>query len=587
MGTTALTLVGPAQAQSKVGVTSATDGDPLGKPPAENERVLRIGIDVQANEVVTTHANDRAHLVFLDGSSLTVGPNARLTIDKFVYDPNTKTGELAVTASQGVLRFVGGRISKTNPVTINTPSGTIGIRGGIGIFNVSQTRTVANFIFGHNMTMSSQGVSQNMTRAGSFVIANAGAAPSLPSLLPPGGLNALISALEGGNNNSGKGGTGDNGDQKAQSSGFSSNNSGSGPGSTPGTYSGLPPSSSTGTQAVSQTNSSSNPTTNNTTPVASSDTPAPAPAPAPPPPPPPKTTQTQTGYVGGLIVASRHGGEDHRSITAALSGAHPGDLKIKTDADTSTATAKIIIRGMDGSISSPNATLHLGTGSHGVSFFQDDANFITGTVNGRATIRDGETRIRARDTSVLLTASQVPGGSYVGTGCTCDFLTFGEWETTITTRQNNSDDERHGHRRVTAVVTQAPWIAGQVATQLPNTQSASFSGGMWGQAQNGNSPIRNVTGSFGLNYNWGAGSGAWNANFDNRSYVGTVNGTGGANFGGSNIAATTGNRSMAVNGSFFTGPGAAGGVVGVGGQFSATNPSGNYQASGVFAGAKH
>src|SRR6516225_11031856 len=127
-GTTALMFVGTAAAQSKVGVTSATDGDPLGKPPAENERVLRIGIDVQANEVVTTKANDRAHLVFLDGTALTVGPDARLTIDKFVYDPNTKTGDLAITASQGVLRLVGGKISKTNAIKINTPAGTIGIR---------------------------------------------------------------------------------------------------------------------------------------------------------------------------------------------------------------------------------------------------------------------------------------------------------------------------------------------------------------------------------------------------------------------------------------------------------------------------
>jgi hypothetical protein len=72
--------------------------------------VLRIGIDVQANELVTTNENDRAHLVFHDGSSLTVGPNARLTIDRFVLDPSTKTGELAINASRGVLRLVGGKI---------------------------------------------------------------------------------------------------------------------------------------------------------------------------------------------------------------------------------------------------------------------------------------------------------------------------------------------------------------------------------------------------------------------------------------------------------------------------------------------
>src|SRR3954470_5510901 len=93
------------QTFARVGVTSATDGDPLGKPPTEAERVLRIGIDVQGDEGVASHANDRDHLVFLDGSSVTVGPNARITIDKFVYDPAAKKGELALTATSGVFRL--------------------------------------------------------------------------------------------------------------------------------------------------------------------------------------------------------------------------------------------------------------------------------------------------------------------------------------------------------------------------------------------------------------------------------------------------------------------------------------------------
>jgi hypothetical protein len=118
---TALVAFGSVPASAKVGVTSGADGDPLGKPPNANEHVLRIGIDVQANELITTNATDRAHLVFLDGSALTVGPNARLTIDKFVYDPNSGNGELAVNASVGVLRFVGGKISKKGNVTITTP----------------------------------------------------------------------------------------------------------------------------------------------------------------------------------------------------------------------------------------------------------------------------------------------------------------------------------------------------------------------------------------------------------------------------------------------------------------------------------
>jgi len=168
LGATAFALFGTpftiGEAAGKVGITSATDGDPLGKPPQEAERVLRIGIAVQANELVTTNENDRAHLVFLDGSSLTVGPNAQLTIDRFVFDPNTKTGELAINASKGVLRMGGGKISKNNAITITTPSSTIGIRGGITILDFKDRRTESTFVFGKDMSARGAGQTQVATR---------------------------------------------------------------------------------------------------------------------------------------------------------------------------------------------------------------------------------------------------------------------------------------------------------------------------------------------------------------------------------------------------------------------------------------
>ena len=203
LGTTALALIGATDAVARVGVTSATDGDPLGKPPTEAERVLRIGIDVQANELITTGNKDRAHLVFLDGTSLTVGPNAQLTIDRFVYDPATKTGDLAVNASKGVFRLVGGRISKTKPIVITTPSSTIGIRGGITIFNVEQNNTTSTFVFGNGMTVSAAGQTQTVTRPGSQVTTNSGGAPGQPTLVRQGGLNSQLSQLEGTSSGSG------------------------------------------------------------------------------------------------------------------------------------------------------------------------------------------------------------------------------------------------------------------------------------------------------------------------------------------------------------------------------------------------
>ncbi|MFN4018602.1 MAG: FecR domain-containing protein [Reyranella sp.] len=219
----------PLSATAKVGVTSAADGDPRGKPPAEAERVLRVGVDVQANEVITTSANDRAHLMFLDGTSLSVGPNAQLTIDKFVYDPSTKTGDLAINASKGVFRLVGGKISKTNAITVTTPSSTIGIRGGISIFNVGQQETMSIFVFGISMTVGAGGRLEIVTRPGFQVTTFFGGLPGLATRVPAGSLGALFAQLEG-SRGGGQGGA----DQAAQNSGFSGANSGQGSGNTLG-----------------------------------------------------------------------------------------------------------------------------------------------------------------------------------------------------------------------------------------------------------------------------------------------------------------------------------------------------------------
>jgi hypothetical protein len=225
-----LAATGSGAAQQRVGVTSATTGDPRGKPPTQAERVLHVGVDVQANEAVTTGIDDRAHLLFLDGSSLTVGPQARLTIDKFVYDPAVKQGELAVHATEGVFRFVGGRISKTRPVTIVTPSASLTIRGGIMLIDVQPTKTVATFVFGVEMTVVANGVKQTVNRPGWQVTTVAGSAPTPPVQAVPGSLSPEMAKLEALRSQPT---TGDP-DQAMKNSGFDSQNSGRGPSIAPG-----------------------------------------------------------------------------------------------------------------------------------------------------------------------------------------------------------------------------------------------------------------------------------------------------------------------------------------------------------------
>ena len=193
----ALALVAPTASSQSVGVTSATVGDPLGKPPLEVERVLHVGVDVKANELITTGVADRAHLVFLDGTALSVGPEARLVIDSFVYDADHKLGELSFSATRGVFRFVGGNISKKKAVTITTPSSAITIRGGIMMLAVDPAETRATFLYGQAMTVTGHGKSQVVTRPGWGVRTVGGNSPELAMPIAPGALAGQMAMLEG------------------------------------------------------------------------------------------------------------------------------------------------------------------------------------------------------------------------------------------------------------------------------------------------------------------------------------------------------------------------------------------------------
>ncbi len=66
-----------------------------------------------------------------DGTVLTLGEKGRLTVDKFVYDPDRDGGKLALTVKQGAFLFVGGKIEGPTGghVDIHTPVGTLGVRG--------------------------------------------------------------------------------------------------------------------------------------------------------------------------------------------------------------------------------------------------------------------------------------------------------------------------------------------------------------------------------------------------------------------------------------------------------------------------
>jgi hypothetical protein len=197
VGAAVLGLFSTAQAQGRIGVTQSIQNNPVGKPPGGVDRVLRVGTDVQANEIISTTDNDRAHLVFLDGTTLTIGPSSSMTIDKFVYDPTTQKGELAVNATKGVFRIIGGRISKTSTIAVTTPAATMGIRGGIAVIGVQASATTAILVFGNSLTVTAGGVTQTITVPGLSVSTPTGGTPGAPTIAVQGDLAAALATLAG------------------------------------------------------------------------------------------------------------------------------------------------------------------------------------------------------------------------------------------------------------------------------------------------------------------------------------------------------------------------------------------------------
>ena len=119
----------PAHAQ-RVGTSAAVQGDVfVTSRGAERRATVSQSINL-ADQVLTKDAS-ALQILLLDATTFTVAQNANLTIDRFVYDPDRSTGEVAASVTKGAFRFVSGKIGRANPraSSVGTPSATIGIRG--------------------------------------------------------------------------------------------------------------------------------------------------------------------------------------------------------------------------------------------------------------------------------------------------------------------------------------------------------------------------------------------------------------------------------------------------------------------------
>ncbi len=91
---------------------------------------LAQGSQVYVGDEIRTGPGARLLIQFDDESKLTLGENARITINQFVYEPTGDSSQ-ALEILVGVFRFISGQIGNESPldVAFSTPVATIGLRG--------------------------------------------------------------------------------------------------------------------------------------------------------------------------------------------------------------------------------------------------------------------------------------------------------------------------------------------------------------------------------------------------------------------------------------------------------------------------
>jgi hypothetical protein len=122
-----LAVVGPAVALDASG--HAVEVDPaVNAAGPDGQRLVELQGAVFMGDQIVASPQGLAQIKFIDDTRLVIGPNSRLTINTFVFNPDMTAQDVTMTAIRGTFRFISGR-SPAKAYTIRTPTATMGIRG--------------------------------------------------------------------------------------------------------------------------------------------------------------------------------------------------------------------------------------------------------------------------------------------------------------------------------------------------------------------------------------------------------------------------------------------------------------------------
>ena len=97
--------------------------------PAGGGDQAKAGDLVYRGDLISTGADGKLSITFADGTAFNVSANARMEINEFVYDPKGHDNSSLMSLSKGTFTFIAGNVAHTGDMKVDTPLGTMGIRG--------------------------------------------------------------------------------------------------------------------------------------------------------------------------------------------------------------------------------------------------------------------------------------------------------------------------------------------------------------------------------------------------------------------------------------------------------------------------
>jgi hypothetical protein len=99
------------------------------KLPANGVGQAQAGDPIYRGDLIQTGLEGTLAITFADGTSFNVSNNARMEVNEFVYDPNGQSNSTLLSLTKGTFTFIAGNVAHTGSMKVDTPLGTMGIRG--------------------------------------------------------------------------------------------------------------------------------------------------------------------------------------------------------------------------------------------------------------------------------------------------------------------------------------------------------------------------------------------------------------------------------------------------------------------------